>query len=739
MENNSDQRFPNSQMVHLEHSQMPQRLYPSPFEMESGEFITIRDYFYRLWKRKNWILAVFILVVSGTGLYTLLKTPIYLSTATIQIIQDSPGSVMGERDPMSFLGMMDSSVLTKFYETQYMILSSPSMAKNIIKALNLEDSQEFRELKERYSDESPQAIEKRLTTFFLKQLEIKPIRKSFLVEVSYSSSDKKLAEDVVNAISQEYMRFIMKTRQQSYSMIKEWLEGELQQLATKVEDSEKKLYAHGKQKDFLSLEGKDNVTITKYTELSMLLTKAEAERSLKEAQSKQIEMQGVDAPLITNNLLIQKLREESIAQEAKVASLSKIYDINYPQMQAEQAKLKDLKLRLNNEIQRTRASIEADYQASRRAENLIRDSLEAEKNKVANLQTDLVYHHILKRDMQTNEQLYQGLLARMKEASVASTMVASNVSVIAPAGVPVKPDSPRPLLYMSLAVLLGLVGGIGTALVIDYFDDSIKTSMEMERVCQVPLLGMVPHLSLDILDSKDKRNSEDQRDSDLVMLSSPKSHVAESIYHLRSAIMLSSAGGPPPTIMVTSPNPAEGKSMISSNLAASLAFKGQNVVVIDADLRKPSIHKIFGQPNTMGLSNLITGNATLEEIIRPTAVSNLFFISGGSIPPNPVEILSSQAFSDLINRLRAEFAFVVIDTPPVIGFADARIISSLVNAVILVINHNTTSRKSGYLATQLLFSVNAKVMGAVLNMSEGDSLRYEGYLNKSYYKYYNSQ
>lgn len=733
MNNNLDNSMlPDSQLAHANQPLVPQWQFGNHYGIESSEIDNIRDLWYRLLNRKKLILGVFIAVVAATGLYLILKTPVYRSTATLQIMQDNPGAIVGVPDPMALMGMADSSILTRFYETQYLILSSRPMAVNVIKALNLKDHEEYKAIRESNEGKSPLEIEDRYINFFLKNLDIQPNRKSFLVDVSYKSTDKQLAQDVTNVVYSEYMRITMKTRQQSSELIKRWLEGELNQLGNKVEESEKKLFEYGRKKDFYSLEGKDNVVVRKYIELGMLLTRAESERSAKEAQFKQIKEKGVDAPLITNNPLIQKLREETITQEARVASLNKVYDINYPQMQAEQAKLNDLRLRLNNEVKRTQASIEADYQASLKAEDLIRASLETQKGMMGSLQDNLVYHHNLKRDLQTNETLYQGLLARMKEASVASTMVASNASVIALGEFPVKRYSPRPLLYLVVASFLGLVGGIASALVMDQVDDSIKTGAEMEQVCQIPLLGMVPFLSLDNNQAKSKG-----KPGDMVMLDHPNSQVAESIYHLRSSILLSAAGGPPPIIMVASPNPSEGKTTISINLAATLALNHSKVLIIDADMRKPSVHKAFNKPNLLGLSNLLTGNATLEEVVLPTPIGDLFFISAGSIPPNPIEILTSQSFSDLISRLHKEYAFIVIDTPPTIGFADARIISSLVNAVIMVIKHNGTSRKAGNLATHLLFSVNARILGGVLNMSESGNLKYEGYFSNRYKEYYN--
>jgi succinoglycan biosynthesis transport protein ExoP len=722
--------FPAPQVAHGIQSQVTQRQSANLYGTEYKETDKVRDLWYMLLKRKKWILTVFITIVASMGLYVFLKTPVYRSSAIIQITQNNNQSILGDRDPMAALGFDDGG--NKFYETQYMILGSRTMAANIIAALNLKDHQEFKKLKGSDPNESLPEIEDRYINLFLGNLQITPMRKSYLVEVSYKSTDKKLAQDIAAAISGEYMRFSMQTRQQSYSLIKKWLEGELNQLGVKVEDSEKKLFEHGKQKDFYSLEGSQNVIVKKYIELSMLLTKAESERSIKEAQFKQIREKGVDSPLIINNVLIQKLREEAIVQEAKVASLNKMYDTNFPQLQAETAKLKDLRQRLNNEVRRTQTGVEADYQASLRAEKLIREALTTQKAQVGDLQSNLVQHHILKRDMKTNELLYQGLLARMKEASVASTMVASNVAVITPADFPVAPYKPKPFLYLSLASVIGLAAGIGLALFLDHMDDSIKTAAEMERVCQIPLLGLVPFSSLGVQDNHNKKDSE------LIMLNNPASHVSESIYQLRSSIMLSVAGGPPPIIMVTSPNPSEGKTTVSVNLAATLALNHSKVLIIDADMRKPAVHKAFHKPNQPGLSNLLTGNATLEEVVLPTPIPDFFFIPAGSVPPNPVQILSSDGFRELINRVRAEYSFIIIDTPPTIGFADARIISSLVNAVVLVMSQGKTSKKAAYLAAQMLFSVNAKILGGVLNMSDDNSLKHEGYSFTKYNDYFQS-
>jgi polysaccharide biosynthesis transport protein len=703
-----------------------------PYGMEPEEYRPFQNYWRILVKGKWWMLGAFISMVALAGLICLFMKPLYRSTITLQIIQDNPSALLGERDPLSLLTGADSASATKFYETQFKILDSRPMVLRLIKALNLEDHPEFKKLAARYSDKSPQEIEDKYIKFFNKNLQIKPLRKTYLVDISYMSSDKQLAQEVPNALYRQYIKFSMETRGQSYAMIKEWLESELQKFATKVEESERKLYEHGQQKDFLSLEGKDNVIVTKYVELSAMLTKAQASRTQKEAQYKQIKTKGLDAPLIINNLLVQKLREEAISQEAKVQSMGKIYDINYPPFRVEQAKLKETNSRLNKELQRLKASVESDYEASLKTENLLQEALESQKNNVSNLQTNLVQHHILLRDMKTNEQLYQALLARMKETSVTSTMVTSNVAVIAPAELPIKPYRPDPLLYLSLGAGLGLIFGVGLAFVKNYLDNTITTTEEMQRISRIPLLGIVPHMSLERQGNREGLKGIEKIEPALVTLNHPGSLVTEAIYNLRTAVMFSLPGGPPGTILVTSANANEGKTTISVNLAASLAMNGSRVLLIDADLRKPSIHKIMGYPAQPGLSDFLAGYANRTDILRSTSNPNLFIITAGTIPPQPIELLASNGFKDLLSGFRKEFEHLIIDAPPILGLADGRIISSTVDGVLLVAKHHSTRKDSLRFTVQFLNQVHAPLLGGVLTMVLRD-VGEGGYYNYKYY------
>jgi succinoglycan biosynthesis transport protein ExoP len=282
-----------------------------------------------------------------------------------------------------------------------------------------------------------------------------------------------------------------------------------------------------------------------------------------------------------------------------------------------------------------------------------------------------------------------------------------------------------------MGAFLGLILGVGLAFLTDHLDNTISTTGEMQRVTRIPLLGIVPHMSLDKMDREGLIGNE-KFEPGLMTLDHPNSLVAEATYNLRTAIMFSLPGGPPGTIMVTSANANEGKTTISVNVAASLAMNGSRVLLIDADLRKPSIHKIMGYPAQPGLTNFLAGYADRSEILRPTKNPNLFIITAGTIPPQPIELLASKGFKDLLSDLREEFEHIIIDAPPILGLADGRILSSAVDGVLLVAKHRSTRKEALRFTVQFLTQVHAPLLGGVLTMVLKDGIE-GGHYNYKYY------
>ena len=692
-------------------------LPPLDYYEAEGQGSGLRDYLYILLKRKWVVMGTFLAIFLFAALRTFLATPIYLASTTLQITNDNPGSrVSATGGVPDFFGYDPGD---KFQQTQYSILKSQSLAQRVVQALKLPKKTSW-------------------------SLQVNPVRDTYLVEVACQSPDKAVAQKVANAIADEYMYFSIDRRNESFTLVRKWLDKRLTEMAAKVQEAQKKLYKFGQKSDIYTLEDKNNVVMQKFVDLSSLLTRAQAEKMGKEAQFKQIEQEGPNAPLIVNNGLIASLRQQVVDEEAKISAMKKVYRSQHPEMLAEEANLTELRGRLQAEVNRLQESIKADYEAATRTEKLLDDSFSEQKGQMAKLQDNLTDFQMLKRDALTNEQLYQALLARVKEVSVAGTMVSSNVAVIDPAQLPTVPFLPNTRRDLTYGACLGLVLGVGLAFLLEALNNSIQSTDDLERICNLPSLGMLPSLCgngnmlrryLPRIRRRDQSFAEAEN-GDLIVFTNPLSPVSEALRHAHTAIMLSASGRPPNTILVTSPNPSEGKTMIASNLALTFALGGEQTLMIDCDLRKPRVHQIFQLNLQPGLSNYLTGSATLEEIVHPSSVPNLSVITGGSIPPSPGILINSQEFKDLLGQLRERYEHIIIDTSPILAFSEGLIISVLTDGVLLVTRHNCTHKSSGRLAQQRLTQVRAPLLGAVLNCVDSLGQSYGGYNYKHYSKYY---
>ncbi|MGA9755878.1 MAG: polysaccharide biosynthesis tyrosine autokinase, partial [Desulfobaccales bacterium] len=639
-------------LVAVGQSPIPQSSLSTPLSLGYDNFntygrLTARDYVYVLLKHKWLIIITFLSIVFFTGFYTYTRTPIFSTSAMLQITQDNPGSQVSV-DPVS--RYLDYDSLEKFQMTQYKILQSRSLALRVIQALKLQEHPDFKPARVKNHDISETDIEEGMVNSFLSKLKVTPIRNSYLLEVSFQSPDKFLTQRVVNAIANEYMYLSIDRRGESFALVRKWLDKQLQEMAAKVYAGQKELYKFGQQTDIYTSEDKDNVIVHKFIDLNALLTKAQAEEMAKEAQYQEIKDKGPNAPLIVNNALVSSLRLQLVAQQAKVSSMQKVFLSGHPEMQAAKAHLAELQSRLQSEIQRLTESVKADYEAAKRTKNLLSDSFSAQKEQMSKLQNNLTEYQMLKRNSQTNEQFYLALLSRVKETNIASSMVPSNISVIDSAPLPDVPISPKTRRDLMMGAFLGLMLGVGLALLREHLDDSIKSPDDLERACNLFSLGNLPKIdgSHRIMVSyqgkpdssaifryfprlqRGNQSPMDVVDLDLVVYKHPRHRIAEALRHTHTSIMFSMSGRPPSAIMISSPNPAEGKTMVASNLALSFAMTGHQVVLIDCDTRKPRVHQIFQLDLKPGLTNYLTGNATLEEVLRLTSIPNLTIISAGT-------------------------------------------------------------------------------------------------------------
>jgi len=703
-----------------------------PEEYEEGAHL--RDYWFILKRRKWWALGVAGGVIIAAVLVILFMTPVWEGKVTLQITQDSGSTLISSSSKMDPLGqMMGSSDLDRFYRTQYSILQSPTLAYGLIDALNLKEHPSYKKIIKKNPGDPPEVIRQKYAKDLLDHLSIEPVKNSYLVDVIFHSTDKALAQKVPEAIQGEYLKLCMNTRKQSFAMLRDWLDDELVRQGRKLEISEQNAIVEGQKGDSLGIDITDektvqmNVVLQKYVQVARVLTTCQSDRAAKEALYKQIKEKGADAPVITNNLLIQKLREQLIGLQGQASGRGQVFGARFPDQQVSVANVKEVQDKLNKEVQRLETSVKADYEAALKAEKLLQQEFDEAKAKTVDMENGLVNYHMLRRDLQTNQALYEGLLARMKDASVAATMVPGNISVIANAELPFKPYMPRPGLFLALALALGSLMGIAIAFFVEYLDSSIKTVEELEKISHIPSLGMIPM-------AENGAVPAGSATLETITHFQPRSQISEAISHIRSAIMLSTSTSPPQVIVVTSCNPQEGKSTSTSNIAIGLSGGERKVLLIDCDMRKPRLHRVFNESNRRGLTSHLTGSAALEDIIRPTEVPNLYLMPAGPTPPNPNDLISSAAFSKMLDSLRQQFQHVLIDSPPVIGFADARTLSVMSDGVVLVFKHHSTTREAARLAVQMLAQSNSQILGSILTMVKKSRLGYGAYYG--YYKYY---
>jgi capsular exopolysaccharide synthesis family protein len=731
--------------------QVPPPGYSYPPVQEEKE-VHLRDYWKVIWKRRWTVLALFLIVLITTAIVTFTAKPIYRGTTSIQINKEYPQMV--DFKEIFSVNMWDLD----YYQTQYKILESRTLAKRVIQALKLSEHLEFQPRpltpfqqwksnilkpisgllappKKNVASEKDPSEDKKETALinqFLGKLKVEPIRNSRLVKVHFDSNYPDLSAQVPNILAEHYIQQTVENRFLATEQVKEWLTKQLEDLKAKVERADEALQAFGSKHDIISLDEKENVTMQRLTELNETLTRAESERMTKEALYKQTKDKDFDAlPSILENKLIMDLKQAYIQLEAQYMKLSETFKPEYPEMVRLKNQMQTLQKRIGAETNKVIAGIKADYESSLRRESLVRQAFQQQKAKVMEMQEQGIQYNILKREADTNKELYKGLLQRMKEAGVSAGLTISNIQVVDKAEIPTGPYKPNKKLNLLLAAVVGLFLGIGLAFFFEYLDNTVKTPEEVEQLIRLPSFGMVPEISYE----RKKRLEKASCPVELVTHGHPKSILSEAYRNIRTSILLSFSEKPPKKIVITSPNPSEGKTTTVINTAIALSQTGAHVLIIDGDMRHPRVHRIFNEENGAGLSNFLSGNAPIESVIKKTEVPNLYYIPSGPIPPNPSELIGSKLFKVMMDSLGKKFDHIILDSPPTLGFADSVILSTSVDGVVLVVLGGKTPRETLQRAKEVLHQVNAKILGVVINRVDIHRSDY-GYYYYRYHYYY---
>ncbi|MFA5082978.1 MAG: polysaccharide biosynthesis tyrosine autokinase [Hydrogenophilaceae bacterium] len=704
--------------------------------MEDEDTIDLRHYWDIIVKRKGTVLAFFTIVLLAVAVGTMLMTRIYRASLTLQV-ERQEAKVMDVQQVTPNESTGDSR---DFYQTQYELLKSRTLAQRVIDQLNLASNPTFAQKSDslpglaKASDQQAKdlvrqnaGLESPLVGQFLANLTIEPVRNSRLIKVYYESTDPQLAARIVNALAQSYISLNLERRMDASSYATTFLQERLEQVRVKLEDSERALNQFARDKEIIRLDDKqssvDSQTLQEYT---IGLAKAQQERIQAESiyrQLKSTRNQGI--PDVLQNPTIQNLKQSKAKLEGDYQDGLKVYKPSYPKMLQLEAQIAEVQARINDEINNVSSAITITYQAAKAKEEMISAELQKAKAGMLNLQDRSVQYGILLREADTNRQLYEGLLQRMKEVGVAGGVGLNNISVVDKAETPNRPFKPKLLLNLMIGAFLGLFGGIGLALLFEHLDDTIKHAEDVERGLGLPVLGIIPML---------KKPANPDQDLSFESINDTRSGFAEAYRSLRTALQFSTPSGVPKVLMITSASMGEGKSTTSISLGISLAQTGKNVLLIDADLRKASLHKKLGTGNEKGLTNLLAGDAQAVDITCHTGVPNLFLIPAGPLPPNPAELLASAKMASLLSLATEKFDQVIIDGPPVLGLADALLLGNLSQATAMVIESESTRKGFARDAIKRLRAAHTRLLGGILTKVEAGGRGY-GYYN-SYYYYY---
>ncbi|HLV94137.1 MAG TPA: polysaccharide biosynthesis tyrosine autokinase [Candidatus Acidoferrales bacterium] len=695
-------------------------------------------------RKHQWLIVTFLLtVVTVVTIASFKMKPVYEAAGRIEIDKESQTQMQLPNEMNDWDEYMDTE---DYIETQAKILQSETLALQTIRTLDLGRYPEFGGSGNSLAFSQGSAPKRpAILGAFLGRLTVKRVPNSRLIEVSFTAQDPHLAALVVNTHLQNFIEQNFRSKYDATTQASNWLSAELEELRMKVEKSENDRLAYERENQIWQIDEKQDITTQKLADLSKAVTDAQTALAIKQALYQMATSGTVDAlPAIRDNSLVQELvrRKTELAQQYTDALDQ--YGPNFPRVQRLAAQQREVEQSLDKARKGAVESIKEDYETSRDHVAILEQALDKQKGDANQMAEKLVNYHILEHDAQANKQLYDGLLQKLKEADLAAGLRSSNIRIVDPALTPTVPTAPQKGRNISLAFVVGLIGGIGLAVFREYLDNTVKSPDEIEALTGLPALAVVPslagsnghHGSLARHAGNGSAGTAEASKVELVSYSQPKSQISEAFRALRTSLLLSQAEHPPQVILVTSALPREGKTTAAVNLSVTFAQLGDRTLLVDSDLRKPGVRRALNLPpgNEAGLSSYLAGVCSLEEITaaHPT-IRNLSAVTTGPVPPSPADLLSSHRMREAIAELRHRFKFIVIDSPPVMAATDAVILSALTDGVLLVVRSGETPKEAFTRSRDVLAAVKCRLLGVVLNAVNSGAPDY--YYSYRYYPY----
>jgi exopolysaccharide transport family protein len=731
--------------------------------------VDIKEYLDVILKWRWVVITFFLVVVVTVTIHNFIARPEYQSTVRVTIEKENPNIISIQE-----VLQMDASQ-ADYMQTQVDIFKSRSLANEVIMRMNLEESPEFKapdketepdwidgvkewiksvkawvkslfitDEKKKEGLMAEEAIYSPLVGAYLDRLEIEPIRRTRLIDISFVGYHPGIITKIANEHVQAYIDKNLDLKFQAAQDAISWLSKKLSDIKNNLAKAEDTLQRFKEKEDIVSLgdimslstKG-DSIIHQKISELNSALTEARIKRLNLEStrnRLKKIEKspEMIESfPNIIDNPLINNLKNSLANLLMKKSELKEKYGEKHPRMMSLNAEIKQQENKIIEQIAMVAKSISTRYEIAFAQEKSIYAELEREKRKAKNLTRKSIQFSVLQREVESNKQIYDTLLTRMKETSLTSGLNTSNLKIIDRAEAPISPIKPKKKRNILLAIIVGLAMGTGMAFFLEYMDDSIESPEDIEKHLKIPFLGPLGYV-------KNPKKDSEQTKWELFALNDPKSTTAEALRNIRTNISFRLKGKDDKSLVISSANPGEGKTIFAINMAILFASMGKKTVLVDADMRKPRVDKLTGIDRTPGLSDALIGEVELSSIIKQVLLPNLYIVPAGTLPPNPSELLTSDRMDEFQRTFNKTFDIIIYDTPPMMSVTDSLILSKAAGNTVLIIKGGETERKAVKHATKQLEELDAKILGTVLNEVAMATARYYGKLGKygKYSRYY---
>ncbi|MCJ2189201.1 GumC family protein [Novosphingobium beihaiensis] len=678
------------------------------FDINLPQILSVLD-------RRKWLIATITTCIFLLGLIvTLLMTPQYKSTTTLEIRREGGNFMNVQGVDAGAMNMVNP----EFYATQEGLLSSISLAEAVVVDNRLQDSADFFEMFNSSGAtawfENGRLIpgkstrEERLRAargILISRVDVSIERLSSLATVSFTSPDPKFSKKIVDSWASNFIKATLERRYAATAYARKFLERRLEQLRNRTDVTERQLVDYAAQQGIVSLPGgsegsgksgsgpERSLVTEDLVSLNHALSSAIAERI--DAQSR-LQSRSSAGDEVRGS--ISQMRAQRAQLASQYADMMQRFDPAYPPAKAIQAQIASLDKSIAQEDARAQTALQASYEAARKREAALTEQVDTLKSKLFDMRRRSTQYNILMREVDTNRQLYDALLQRYKEIGVAGGVGINNIAVVDPGDLPGGPSEPKLSLNLMISLMIGAALGVGLAFVLELFEDTLSDPTEVTELLHIPLIGVVPKA----------------KEEPLSALLDQKSMLSEAYFSVQTSLAFTTSHGFPKTLAVTSSRPAEGKSLTSYGLAKTLASQGRNVLLVDSDMRAPSIHHMLQCDGSYGLSNLLTGAMRPADAVQSTNIKNLSVIAAGPQPPSSAELLADTHFKDALGELLPNFDYIIVDAPPVMGFADAPLLANQVEGICFVIEAHSTKKSSIRTALARLRTTEINLLGAIV-------------------------